>query len=106
MSRRWRQAVVLYVVLLLVLAVAGGVNQQLSSRRARLMDQQATLTAKVSALRVEAAKVRGALAVARYAEANGMVPAPDVPTVIPVAPSPAPTYTAPQEGLEIRTIWR
>lgn len=106
MSTRWQRSVLAYVVLILVLAAAGILNQAEHAQRSELMDRKTDLSARVSALRVEAAKVRGPLAVARYAETLGMIPVPDAKTVIPVAPAPAPTYVPPLEGLEIRTLWR
>ncbi len=96
----------LYVSLVLALAAAGAVNQGLYRQRVALLDQKESLMAQLSTLRVQAAQVRGPLAVARFADEHGMVPAPEAKTVIPVAPSPAPHYVPPSEGLEIRTIWR
>lgn len=106
MSARWQRYVAAYVVLLLVLAAAGILNQATHAQRSDLMDNKVELSARVSALRVDAAKVRGPLAVAHYAETHGMIPVPDAKTVIPVAPAPVPSYVPPREGLEIRTLWR
>ncbi len=106
MSRRWRAVIPAYLALLLGLAAVGGVNQALYRQQLRLMDRKASLQTQLAELRSRAEAVRGPLAVAAWAGAHGMVPAPEAQTLIPVAPAPAPSPALPQTGLEIRTLWR
>lgn len=103
---RLRPALPLYVVLLLALTAAGVVNQRLYAHQLALLDRKQELQTEVADLRERAAAVNGPLAVTTWAEAHGMVPAPEADTLVLVAPAPAPTPRLPETGLEIRTIWR
>ena len=95
-----------YVVLLLALALLGGLDQGLYRRHARLLDEKAALRAEVAELRARAAAVQGPMAVGDWARARGMVPAPEVANVRQVAPAPAPEPAALPSGVEVRTVWR
>jgi hypothetical protein len=99
----------LYLTLLLALAALGAHNQALGRHEATLhTDLAAARLATVDA-RADAAAVEGPLAVARWAQTRGMVPAPDVETVRHVQPLPAPpTPPAPDPTptLEVTTTWR
>lgn len=95
-----------YVLLLLTLALLGGVDQGLYRRNARLLDEKAALRAEVARLRARAADVQGPMAVGSWARARGMVPAPEVESVRHVAPAPAPEIPAIPTGTEVRTVWR
>ena len=105
MSRLVRRAVPVYLVLLLLLSAAGLVNQGLYHHQTKLIDQRQKLLATVASLRIEAASVNGPLAVTKWADAHGMVPAPEASNVGAVAPGQAPLPKLPDTGLEIRTVW-
>ena len=105
MSRLARRAVPLYLGLLLLLSAAGLVNQGLYHHQMSLIDQRQKLLDAVANLRLQAASVNGPLAVTQWADAHGMVPAPEASNVGAVAPGPAPRLTLPDTGLEIRTVW-
>src|SRR6056297_1944955 len=101
------RAVPLYLALLLGLAALGAVNQRLLDRELALIEAREAARREIVALRAEAASVQGPLAVARWAQERGMVPAPEVETVEHVMPLPAPRPLAPEPtGLEVRTEWR
>lgn len=104
--RRARRLVPAYLGLLLALAAAGGVNQAWHREQLALMERKQELQVQLADLRGRAEAVRGPLAVAAWATAHGMVPAPEAATVVPVAPAPAPAPSLPDTGLEIRTLWR
>lgn len=105
MSRIARRAVPLYLGLLLLLSAVGLVNQGLYHRQMSLIDQRHELLDAVANLRLQAASVNGPLAVTQWADAHGMVPAPEASNVSAVAPGPAPRLTLPDSGLEIGTVW-
>jgi len=99
----------LYLTLLLALAALGVHNQRLVRTEAALRDDLAATRLAAVEARAAAAAVEGPLAVARWAQARGMVPAPDVEVVRHVQPLPAPTLPpAPDAAstLEVTTTWR
>lgn len=107
MTARAIRVLPLYLALLLALAGLGAVNQRLLDRELSLIDTRERVRREIVALRAEAAAVQGPLAVARWAQARGMVPAPEIGTVEHVLPLPAPRLEAPEAtGLEVRTRWR
>ncbi len=105
MSRVARRAVPLYFGLLLLLSAVGLVNQGLYHHQMTLIDQRQKLLDSVANLQLRAARVDGPLAVTQWADAHGMVPAPEASNVGAVAPGAAPQPTLPASGLEIRTVW-
>ena len=105
MSAIARRAVPVYLGLLLLLAATGLVNQGLYRHQTALIHQRQQLLDSVANLRLKAASVNGPLAVTQWADAHGMVPAPEASNVGAVAPGPAPRLTPPDTGLEIRTVW-
>lgn len=105
MKRLARRAVPVYLGLLLLLSAAGMVNQALYRHQMRLIDARAHLMDEVANLRLEAASVDGPLAVTRWADAHGMVPAPEATHLSAVAAGPARAPAAPATGLEIHTVW-
>jgi len=104
-SRVARRAVPLYFGLLLLLSAVGLVNQGLYHHQMTLIDQRQKLLDSVANLQLRAAGVNGPLAVTQWADAHGMVPAPEASNVGAVAPGAAPQPTLPASGLEIRTVW-
>lgn len=101
------RAVPLYLALLLGLAALGALNQRLLDRELALIEAREEARREIVALRAEAASVQGPLAVARWAQERGMVPAPEVEVAEHVMPLPAPELPAPEPvGLEVRTVWR
>lgn len=101
-----RRALPIYLVLLLVLAALGGANQDRLSRELALMDAREAARLEIVELRARAASVEGPLAVSRWAQENGMVPAPEVDALVHVMPIPAPTLADARSHLEVRTVWR
>lgn len=101
-----RRAIALYLVLVLGLAALGGANQLRFARQIELMDEKQQLISHVVALRAEAARVEGPHAVTTWAEARGMVPAPENDRIENVAPLAAPEIPALEGGLEVRTVWQ
>lgn len=101
-----RRAIALYVALLLGLAALGGANQVRFGTQIGLMDEKQELIAHVVDLRADAALVEGARAVTAWAEANGMVPAPENDRIENVAPLAAPSLPVHEGGLEVRTVWQ
>ncbi len=107
MIRRAIRAVPVYVAMMLALAALGAMNQGLLERELTLMEQREATRREIVELRARAAAVQGPLAVARWAQEHGMVPAPEIETVEHVMPLPAPRLQAPEPtGLEVRTQWR
>lgn len=105
-ASRLRRAVPIYLGLLLVLAFLGATNQRLLARELDLMNERERARRELVELRAEAAAVQGPLAVSRWAQERGMVPAPEVEGTEHVMPSPAPELPEAREGLEVRTVWR
>lgn len=103
---RLTRLVPLYTVLLLSLAAMGALNQARFSYEARLIERKSELFAEITELRAGAALVRGPLAVGAWAQAQGMVPTPEVERVRHVAPYPAPSSSDAPTGVEVRTVWR
>ncbi len=101
------RAVPAYLVLALVLAALGAQNQRLLAEELALIDERERIRREGIALRAEATAVQGPLAVARWAQEHGMVPAPEAETSEHVlalpAPEPAPDAGG---GVEVRTVWR
>lgn len=107
MIRRAARAIPVYLAALLALAAMGALNQRLLGYELDLMDRRETLRREIVDLRADAAAVQGPLAVAAWAQENGMVPAPEVDRVRHVLPLPAPVVPPLQPtGLEVRTVWR
>lgn len=106
MKRRLVRLLPAYLLLLLVLAALGSWNQHRFERQLELMDHKDALRLEVVELRARAASVEGPLAVSRWAQEQGMVPAPEVEDMIHLMPSPAPELTRPEGGQEVRTVWR
>lgn len=107
MIRRPQRALPAYLAALLALAALGGVNQRLLARELALIDAREATRQSIVALRAEAASVQGPLAVARWAQEAGMVPAPEIDAIEHVLPLPAPTVPPPGDtGLEVTTRWR
>jgi hypothetical protein len=107
-TRNARRSVGLFVVLVLVLAGVGSFGQQRYLHQARLLRAKDAVVIELAAARSAAAAIQGPLAVSHWARGRGMVPAPDVANVIPVAPSPVPppARSVQPPTLEVRTIWR
>lgn len=103
---RLSRFVPLYAVLVLALALIGGINQVRYRHQARLIEHKAELHALIGELRGDAARIRGPLAVGAWARHNGMVPSPEVGQLRHVAYFPAPEAQTAPSGLEVRTIWR
>lgn len=106
MNRRLRRFIPAYVALLLALAALGAVNQDRLARRTDLIERKEALRLEVVGLRAEAAAVQGPLAVSGWAQAQGMVPAPEAESTRHLLSVPAPSPAGAAEGLEVRTIWR
>lgn len=106
MTRRLIRFIPVYLALLLVLATLGAWNQRLLDRELTLMDERERARAEVVDLRARAASVRGPLAVARWAQERGMVPAPETERAQHVMPLAAPDPEPVTTGLEVRTVWR
>lgn len=107
MTARAIRVLPLYLALLLALAGLGAINQRLLDRELSLIETRESVRREIVALRAEAASVQGPLAVARWAQARGMVPAPEIANVEHVLPLPAPRPEAAEAtGLEVRTRWR
>lgn len=106
MTHRLVRFVPAYLVLLLALAVLGAWNQHRFDRQIALMDRKEALRLEVVDLRANTASVEGPLAVSRWAQEQGMVPAPEVDALVHLLSTPAPARTEPEEGLEVRTVWR
>lgn len=107
MTRRAGRAIAVYLVCVLVLAALGAWNQRLLASELELMERRETLRRDIVDLRAAAAAVQGPLAVAAWAQDQGMVPAPEIDRVEHVVTLPAPVLPAPTEvGLEVRTVWR
>lgn len=106
MKRHLRRAVPAYLVLLLALAALGAVNQGHLEREVALMEAREAARVEIVELRARAAAVQGPLAVSRWAQEHGMVPAPETTSLRHVMPVPAPEPEAAESGLEVRTVWR
>jgi hypothetical protein len=102
------RALAVYVALVLVLAALGSHGQIRYRHHARLLETKDTVLVALAEARAEAAAVNGPLAIARWARATGMVPAPEAVGVMAVAPSPVPPpeRVIVPSHLEIRTVWR
>ncbi|HKI56123.1 MAG TPA: hypothetical protein VKB31_03135 [Trueperaceae bacterium] len=105
MSRIARRAVPIYLGLLLLVSAAGLVNQALYRHQTKLIDARAKLMGQVANLRLGAAAIDGPLAVTQWADAHGMVPAPEASQLSAVAAGPTRAPAPPDTGLEIRTVW-
>ncbi len=96
-----------FVAAMGLLAGAAALHESLANRRYALLERHSALMAGMGDLRARANDVRGPRAVRVWAEARGMVPAPENGDVLVVAPDEAPRPTPnPTTGLEVRTIWR
>jgi hypothetical protein len=102
----FRLAIPLFLVLLIVLALLGVVNQRQFGAQLDLMNHKEQLLAQVAVARPQAAVVNGPQAVAAWAAANGMVPIPEAREAQLIAPTPAPLFDDPLPSLELRTSWR
>ncbi len=103
---RFGMLIPLYVVLLVVLSLAGTNNRQLLAERVALIQAKEELQAEVALLRRDAAAVSGPASAADWARQQGMVPVPEARGASLVAPSPAPVFSYPPPSLELRTVWR
>ncbi len=106
---RVAQFIPVYFILLLALALLGAQNQRLLRYELNLMEQGEQARQDVASYRAAAAVIDGPLAVARWAQENGMVPVPEVERVEHLLPLPAPPRTSDasiRSGLEVRTVWR
>ena len=101
-----QRAVALYVACLLGLAAIGGANRVAIYQQVDLMDEKQELIARVVDLRADAARVEGPHAVTTWAEAHGMIPAPENERIENVAPLAAPVIRDAEGGLEVRTVWQ
>ncbi len=107
MSTLFVRVVPVYLLLFITLLFLGQANQERLQAERTLRAEREDTRRSVVTLRIEAAGVQGPLAVAEWAQAQGMIPAPEVERVQQVAPLNPPTITAPQVGgLEVRTVWR
>ncbi len=108
MSPLARNAAILYVAALLLLAGLGATSQLRYRAQARLLADKQSAIIALAAARSAAATVNGPLAVTTWARRAGMVPAPDAPNVEAVAPGlHPPTVPAPPvPWLEVKTVWR
>ena len=106
MTQLSQRLFVLYLALLLALAAMGAHNQARRSLHAQLIADKGALEFQLGSLRKSAAEVTGALAIRSFAHAQGMIAAPEAFSVTEVAPTPAPEFTSPETGLEVRTLWR
>ena len=107
MTKRAGRTIAAYLGLLLVLAAWGSWNQRLLASELDLMDRRETLRREIVDLRASAAAVEGPLAVAAWAQEQGMVPAPEIDRIEHVMPLPAPDLPPARPlGLEVRTVWR
>lgn len=95
-----------YLVLLLALAALGGWNQARLQEQNELLARKENLRLEIVQLRARTAARTGPLAVSRWAEANGMVPSPEVEDTEHLFSTPAPTFEPQSVGLEVRTVWR
>ncbi len=102
----FRLALPAYLVLLLVLAVMGGVNQGLLRHQLDLMSQKTEFSARVARARLGANAVTGPRAVAEWARAAGLVPVPEGGPTVMVAPETIDLPPLPTASLEVRTVWR
>ncbi|HRN19210.1 MAG: hypothetical protein WC972_10015 [Trueperaceae bacterium] len=102
----FRLALPAYLVLLLVLAVMGSINQGLLHRQLDLMAQKTDLTTSVARARLGANAVTGPPAVAEWARTAGMVPVPEGGPTIMVARDTVELPPLPAPSLEVRTVWR
>ncbi|MEX2501420.1 MAG: hypothetical protein WD336_03505 [Trueperaceae bacterium] len=101
------RALPVYLVLLLVLAAIGAQNQTLLHEEVALIEERERTRRSVVLLRAEAASVQGPLAVAGWAQEQGMVPAPEADAIEHVLALPGPEPTPPSgSGVEVRTVWR
>ena len=103
---RLSRLVPLYLLLVLSLAAIGAVNQARYSYEAQLIEAKGDLFARITELRAGAARVRGPLAIGDWANAQGMIPSPQIERIRHVAPYPAPQTNELPTGVEVRTVWR
>jgi hypothetical protein len=103
-----KRLVLTYVLVTLLLAALGSHGQTRYRHHARLLEHKDEALITLAARRADAAAVNGPLAITIWARGSGMVPAPEAPDVMRVAPSPVPPPTARSHPplLEIRTVWR
>jgi hypothetical protein len=103
-----KRLVLAYVVLTLVLAALGAHGQTRYRHHTQLLDDKDAALMELAERRAMAAAVNGPLAITLWARGAGMVPAPEAPDVLQVAPSPVPPPSARivAPHLEIRTVWR
>lgn len=103
---RFGMLIPLYLLLLLVLSLAGTNNRQLLAERVALIAAKESLQVEVALLRREAASVSGPASAAEWAREQGMVPVPEASGATLIAPSAAPVFDHPIPSLELRTVWR
>ena len=106
MIRPLSRPVLAYVAVLLLLAAAGSAHHGLRLQRGELLAVKSALSAEMGALRAAANEVRGPRAIRAWARARGMVPAPENPNALTVAPFDPPLPARRPTGLEVTTVWR
>lgn len=106
MIRPFSRSVLAYLAVLLLLAAAGSAHHRLRAERDELLAVKTALGAEMGALRTAANEVRGPRAVRSWARSRGMVPAPENPNALTVAPLDPPPPARRPTGLEVTTVWR
>lgn len=102
-TKRW---LTLYFALLVGLAVFGSYNQQIYRTHRALIDHKEELILARTELRNESSKVTGAIPVAAWAEANGMVRVTTLTKAGTIQEGGAPRIQYPSSGVEMLTVWR
>jgi hypothetical protein len=102
-TKRWLS---LYFALLLGLAVFGSYNQQVYKTHRALINHKEELILSRTELRNESGKITGAIPVARWAEANGMVRVTTLTKAGTIQEGGAPRVEQSSAGVEMFTLWR
>jgi hypothetical protein len=103
-----RNAIGVYVALLLLLALVGALSQTRFRQQARLLADKESGIVALTVARAAAANVNGPRAITQWARQSGMVPAPDAARVEWVAAGlvPPEARPLPTPKLEVVTVWR
>jgi hypothetical protein len=102
-TKRW---LTLYFALLLGLAIFGSYNQQLYRTHRTLIDHKEELILTRTELGNESGKITGAIPVAKWAEANGMVRGAALTKAGSYETGGAPYLEKSSLGVEMYTLWR
>jgi hypothetical protein len=102
-TKRWLS---FYFALLLGLAVFGSYNQQVYKTHRALIEHKETLMLERTELGNEAGKIQGAIPVAQWAQANGMVRVTTLTRAGTVSEGGAPRVQPASSGLELLTLWQ